>query len=98
MNNTIFKNSDIISILNEKIFTDPEIISESLSYCNDTFVEFSDNHPIEIESVEGNNIISIDFKQNISECECCGSFTYRYTIVLSSIYLKKLIDENFLEN
>lgn len=81
MNNSQFTSEQIRKAL-PVLVKNRRGITTSESYGNKHLVEFSVNSPIVLEQVdEKDELITIEFYQELSECECCGSFKYEYVTV-----------------
>lgn len=96
MNNTSWTTKDLESII-RPAFKLSNVIVTSSSYCNESLVEFSYKEPIIIEEAEGKDVININFRQEIeAECgyECCGGFTYSYTMIIEKETIEQLLKKN----
>jgi hypothetical protein len=93
MNLTSYTTEELRSIIKPAFKLDNVIVTSS-SYCNELLVEFSYNEPIILEESSGKDVISIDFRQEVeAECgyECCGGFTYSYTMVIEKEMIDKIL-------
>ena len=102
MNNTKYTNKEILSIIVPAFNMNGRghVMIESTSFCNEHLVEFCDSEPFElIESDEHEGLLSIEFKQYLTECgeECCGYSKYEYTMVTDTITLDILLGKIKIE-
>lgn len=93
MNSTKYTTEQLRSIIipSLKFIYSEDIIFVS-PYKIEPLIEFSYNDPVVIDNANGQDLITIDFYQDLMyECgpECCGGFRENYTIIIT----KEKIDE-----
>lgn len=95
MNSTKYTTEQLRSIIIpslELIYSDDVIFVSP--YPSQPLVEFSYKDEVIIDEASGNDLITIDFHQDlVAECgiECCGIFTEKYTIILTKEKIEELL-------